>query len=268
MNDVTQDEAPIDELARDWEDYDEFMVKVPSRYQREEATLYRTKWFDYRFMHPAQATLVYARHYETIYRRTFKINIDRATSEYIRIIRDGSLLNPPRPAHEGASARVIAAASKAATAKLSFITGMWRGRQFADAMGMPYDIYIDGALHHRLRYWRQSYLPRPTQLYHENKGEDDMKQAYFVTAMEKWWNAKQQATLLYSRHDEYQVDQYVGTRDQNDHHEWLIGQIQLRQNPAPLLGRLMVEGFLPFEKIKTRFEPDVVNRVESTFKSL
>jgi hypothetical protein len=220
--------------------YDIHMSRMQARFQSEEVGLYAQKWFDYRFMTPSEASYFYAHEFVKAYRRHFRINIDRDDAERVKPMRKEDLF----------------------TNSATFVSGIWRGRQFADALGMPYDHYLDGALYYRLRYWRQTHLPRPHQLYQEDsRYSDDMRQTWFVNAITKNWEEKQSSMLFYSRHPNYKNDRYIGTRDQNDHHEWLIKQMKLRMNPAPLLKRLIDEEFIPLEKVQERFDPLVVERI-------
>jgi hypothetical protein len=222
--------------------HDISMAKVRKSFQQDEVSLYHSKWFDYRFLNPTQASYVYAQEWVKAYKQAFKIHVDRDGAQYSKPMRHEDLFdNTPQ-----------------------FYSGIWRGRQFADGLGMPYDFYITQALHQRLRRWRQQFLPRPHQLYFEaGKDEDDMRQSWFLADMERVWKDKQHASFVYSQHQNYKNDRYKGMRHQNDHHEWLINQVNLRDNPAPLLARLLDENMIPYEKVQARFDPMIVDRVRN-----
>lgn len=196
---------------------------------KHERQLFTHKWFDYRFMHPVHATYLYAHEYRKAYRAAFARNIDKRASEHILPLREQDLF----------------ACDK------QVISGIWHGRQFADALGMPYDVFISESLTETLRYWKQRHLPRSWQIYSDQVCER-------VAAR---WEEMQGSMMLVGRHPEYKADAYVGSDPQNAHHEWLFGQAMKRQNPASPLARYVGEALLPIEKVEQRFGVEMVDRV-------
>lgn len=204
-----------------------------------EPALFRTKWFDYRFMNPVEATLIYVDAYEKVYRRMYRTNLDHRAAEHIRIPTAKTLFEQ----------------------KKEVISGIWRGRQVADAVGMPYDRFIDRAFHHRLRFWQQRHLPRPHQIYGTIGKADPTPIAAFVA---NDWEEQTKAQLLYSKHDAYTNRRYADLHSQNDHHEWLLAQAQQRPGSAEVIARLIFqEQLLPAEKVEARLEPAEFDRVMS-----
>ncbi len=121
----------------------------------------------------------------------------------------------------------------------------------ADAIGTPYDFAFEAFFRHTLRYWKQEHLPRPWQIFND----------WVCDAVTKEWAEAKRSKLIYSTHFEYRTHQYVGTRDQNDHHEHLMELATLRHDPIPPLARFYDEELLPIEKIVARFGEDVALRV-------
>lgn len=72
-------------------------------------------------------------------------------------------------------------ANKARLKAREEFSGFWHGRQIADALSMPYNIYINLVITKRLRNWCNRFLPRPIHLYR------DIEVEY---AQEKWKNFK------------------------------------------------------------------------------
>jgi len=212
------------------ERYDEiFMQHVKKEWQAYEGSLYRSKWFDYRFVNPVMATYIYCHHYEVIYRRIYRKTIDLRISEHIKVLKHEDLFS----------------------CSSSFISGMWRGRQHADAMGMPYQVYIEMAFNDRLRFWRRAYLPQPQMLYSgdltRNVGEE--------------WEKHQSGILYTGKHAAYKNENYHDLPAQNDHHEWLLAQADKRANGVDILQQFLDAGLIPIEKIQARFGNEVTSRL-------
>ncbi len=198
--------------------------------------LYRTKWFDYRMMTPLQATRHYIEAFGEVYREYFAVEISKSASAFIKVPTVDAMM-------EGLGADVE-------KIKRSF-SGMWRGRQVADAIGMPYKEYIHTVMGLRLRFWGQNHLPQATHLYRQ---EDVEK------AIDRW--EEMQAGRLYLSDDPcYMIENYDDIPHQNDYHEWLFKQASLRGNPWYVLAQFVNQNRLPLDKIEARFDPDLVERV-------
>jgi hypothetical protein len=192
-------------VRKDWADF--------------ERALSGGKWFDYRFMSPTAATYLFADEFKKAYRSAFAENIDTPSAQFITPLPE-NLFDAPR----------------------STISGIWRARQVADAMGMPYDIYLSRAYHWTLRYWRRRHLPRPQQLY-SNMVTDR-------TAVD--WEEIQTTRMFYSKNVRFTNAKYVGLKVQNDHHEWLLEQLNNRGNRLDQIVELVNQDLLPAEKIRSR----------------
>lgn len=194
-----------------------------------EGALFGSKWFDYRFLHPVQATYLYAHHFVAIYRRLFREMIDFRAAEHIKPLRHEDLF----------------ACDKA------IVSAIWRGRQHADAMGVPYEVYIELAMRHMLRFWNRKHLPRPAQLYSGEACE----------AVAQGWEQRLESRAWHGEHRAYRLDHYAGLPMQDDHHEFLLGVAAKRDNPYPLLALYAENELLPDEKITMRFGQNALNRV-------
>jgi hypothetical protein len=92
---------------------------------RIERDLNRQKWFDYRFMSPIEATLQFRKLFQEVYRRKYSINIDSEEAE-----------------------RKTGVAKKLSRADL---TSFWRARQFADGLGVTYEVFLEAAFQALIR---------------------------------------------------------------------------------------------------------------------
>lgn len=130
------------------------MLSVPRKILEGEVSLFATKWFDYRRLHPVQATYLFAHHYEVAYRRSYAMTRDVVAAEFTKPLRASDLFE---------SADVLS---------------VWRARQACDSIGVPYDFYAHRALEHSVKNgWR--FIPRPNQIYTDSM-VDDVREAWEV----------------------------------------------------------------------------------------
>jgi hypothetical protein len=201
-----------------------------------EPELYRSKWFDYRMMTPLQATRHYIEAFGEVYRDYFAVEFSKTKSKFIKVPSIDQIF-------EG-----LAVLSKK---HMRMFSGMWRGRQVADAIGMPYKDYIHTVMGLRLRFWSQGHLPQAGHLY---RSEDVEK------TLEKW-EEMQAARLYLSDEPAYMIENYDAIAHQDDYHEWLFKQASLRGNPWYVLAQFVNQNRLPLDKVEARFDPDLVERV-------
>lgn len=106
-----------------------------------EPELLTKKWFDYRFLSPLQATLVFGAAYQTGIRRYVHKNLDRDLAERV----DGVSVNLP-------------------SAPTSMFTQLWTARQRADEFCIPYEEFMEFSFDFAARRQRQM-GPTPMQLH-------------------------------------------------------------------------------------------------------
>jgi hypothetical protein len=216
-----------------------------------EAALFRGKWFDYRFMNPVQATYLYAHYFAKFYRMAFSSNIDSITAEFISPLPAGDWFALPVKTDKQTDKQFDAAVKKRKT----LISGLWRGRQVADAMGVPYDLYLERAFHWTLRYWQQAHLPRPQHLYSDLVTDR--------TAID--WEERQSHRLYFSDKAPYKNRAYQALHCQNAHHEWLFEQVARRGGDPAVMARLIFqEELLPAGKARARIGEAAFDRVLSS----
>src|SRR5690242_19007626 len=85
--------------------------------RQEERDLHHTKWFDFRFMSPVDATRQFAQHYEEQFKAAWRRNFDLEDAAKKRPLPSGDLLNTQNEWN-----------------------AMWRARQAADVLGIPYEL--------------------------------------------------------------------------------------------------------------------------------
>ena len=130
----------------------------------------------------------------------------------------------------------------------------WRGRQMADAIGMPYRTFLNIAFEKRLSYWSRPFMPNARHLYSE---------MIAVTAQERW-EELQRARLFTSDLPAYLTQNYQNSDMQNDYHEWLFLQAQHRGNRAEFFIEQIEKDGLPLDKVLARVQadPDVTAEIK------
>jgi hypothetical protein len=202
---------------------------IKKKWQEFDLELFGLKWFDYRFMTPLEATKEYLRVYGDVYRSIYGRTIDITRVDFLRVLsyeklQPGLLENDPK-------------------AKANF-TACWRGRQFADALGMPYKVYLEYAFTYRMRNWQRAYLPLPQHLYHE----------YDLERIQVRWEELQRADIWVADDPAYMSQNYCNAPAQNDYHEWLFKLASLRTNGPEWIARFVKEDRLPMQKAIVRLK--------------
>ncbi len=176
-----------------------------SKLDRErELNLYGRKWFDYRFLSPMVATARFYALYQDVYRWKYSANINSVEAELkTGVSRKGA----PRE-----------------------LTSFWRARQFADELGVTYEIFLEAAFHVCNRNgWNR--LPHINQLYGEKNKE------VIASAVKLLWAEHIDSRLTISILPEYREESYIGHKAQIDHRSWVLDQIKARHGSPRSIGR-------------------------------
>lgn len=165
-----------------------------------EVGLYEKKWFDYRLLHPVQATYLMTHHY------------NRAFGNFI-----GVALDTKRRFTAAFKGKDIMAHRE----KLSF----WKLRQKIDELGMRYEFFLREAMKwHLARGWGKGSLnpPRPCHL----TGNDEM-----ILDICNAWSAECKAKIQYARDPAFHASAFTGSAAQLAYEQFLVAQIAQRRNP-------------------------------------
>jgi len=112
-----------------------------------ERELAHSKWFPYRFISPLRATKHFADLYRDGYKAYVRANVDAETSEKVKGL-SLQIFNKPT----------------------GNLTQLWKARQRADDLGVPYELLISfGFLFASRRTWKNP--PRPVQLFGTKESE-------------------------------------------------------------------------------------------------
>lgn len=172
------------------------IARIPAPLLRLEADLYARKWFDYRPLHPVQATYLMAAHLNGAVGRFIATNFDRT--------------------------RARTASFKGGDVMAIRETGAyWRLRQCIDDLGMPYEFFFDKAFAWYARAgWRRA--PRPGHM----TGNLELH----LEAANAWENHSR-VVLPWAAHRRYRVAAFVGAPDQLDYEAHVLKRIMQRPQP-------------------------------------
>jgi hypothetical protein len=170
-------------------------VKSMSRKDLElERKLHQSKWFDYRFVSPMEATHQFRAAYSEIHIRKYGQHFSTEEAKARTGVRAG-------PAFQHRTE----------------LTSFWRARQKADLYGLPYKVFIEVAFDQLMAGGWQRF-PHPNQLY----AEQNLQRIY--TAAASYWEEFQQSDFdrSFSHLPEYRTESYHHFPAQVAHRAWVV----------------------------------------------
>jgi hypothetical protein len=169
-----------------------------------ERRLHRRKWFDYRFLSPLAATARFYVLYQDVYRRKYAANFDTFEAE-----------------------RKTGVSKKSTRGEM---TSFWRARQFADELGVTYEIFLEAAFQVFMRNgWNR--LPHMNQLYGSKNRE------VIANAVKSLWADHIGDRFTISASPQYREEAYEGLDAQNEHRKWVMDQLKAKHASALGIGR-------------------------------
>lgn len=218
-------------LALRPERYDSLTVQhIPAKYWISESQRFAGKWWDYRIMHPMQATYHFANAYKIAYQRAMAQRDDWERAQHLIGLRHDDFLD-------------CAASTR---------TALWIARQAADQVGCPYSFYCSNAMQYaQRRDWQN--LPRPQALYSQAPMfEQDLSIIDYITQR---WTQRCKDELQYSREPFYRVEHFASNPHQIEHQRMLLKFVKSRASKSILLATLVYEDQVLSEAVvKAAFE--------------
>lgn len=213
----------------DLEHYEILTVQyIPKKERKVETQLMTTKWFDYRLMHPMQATYYFFRQFKSEYRNFYRKAIDHKAADFVKPIKEQDFL-----------------LSREA---LSF----WRLRQAVDALGMRYDFFLKTAFDKCFKVIANGrpLPPRPAQL----KKEELLIDVYHE------WESLCGASLQIAKSPYFTASCFHNSAMQLDYEEYIVNQVRKRQAQHYALGTCIYRyDALRLEKAIEAFDISIIN---------
>lgn len=179
---------------------------IPDALLKKESELMRSKWFDYRRMHPTKATYLLAKEYDRAY-RDMQIAIKDVGGEYMRGFKGLDFMNSRE-------------------CKM-----FWKLRQAADVLGIRYDFFMRHAMNWCIANGHRQ-PPRPQHIYSNDE---------LITEVRMKWEEEQAASIQHCKDDRYAVANFFGHVDQLAYEEFLIAQIKSRRHQHYALHNVLYE---------------------------
>lgn len=200
---------------------------VPTKLQPFDKELFKTKWWDYRFDSPFEATMRYIEDFAGEARKVYSRDIDKERAKHIYIVSPDAILQ-----------RLFANDKKA---KIAF-SGFWRGRQVADAIGMPYPIFIYEAVSQRMRRWQRTHLPNSSQIY------DSLS----VERVAARWEEIKQSKIHYASHHAYLAQNYQAAPLQVEYCDYLFARSEQTGNRIMTLVDMVRDDHLSLDYLASK----------------
>lgn len=135
-------------------DYERIAIeRLPRKWLAHEPELQQTAWFDYRFTHPTHRTYLFAHYYKEAFQQQYGKVVDYETrlevSGYARQDPLDNRGNMKGFVKNEKGEKVLDEQGKPVKKigpKLALPTMLWRARQIADAVGIPYDFFTSVGL--------------------------------------------------------------------------------------------------------------------------
>lgn len=193
-----------------------------------EAALFETKWFDYRQLHPVQATYLMVHHYNRSYGEFMARAMDH-TKRFMASFKGKDFM----------SAREM--------------KSFWRLRQKLDELGIRYDFFLRQAMAWYIAHgWGKQApsAPRPAHV---------LNNAELIVDVANAWSQECRARIQFASSPRFLVESWVGAPDQLAYERFLIAQIKQRPHARfGLHAALYVFGHLRIEAALEHFEAHVV----------
>ena len=217
------------------EDCDQIAINIHSRSKKSldsEPELFKTKWFEYRHLHPTKATFLYVYFYQQAYRRHFEIIFDKDKANKTLGTRKDPMLE------KGA---------------ISF----WKGRVASDKLGIPYDFYISESIRFLISEAKWKRIPRPSHLYNEvviEEVNDKWKQKLLHTAT---------MPLICHLSD----DNSFSVQTKQEIERWLCERLQTRRNIHFMLSQYVYDKKIVSETTALEFfSPEELRKAKDFFE--
>lgn len=222
----------------DTAEYDKLVInKISPERTSPEPELYQLKWWDYRLMHPAQATYFFTDAYVKAARDYYARNLDSETAAFRKPFSGKDIfIDQPTPLGKRGLPLKSKALLKRLNVTVKTLNALWKARQQADRMGIPYDLYCQFAMQYAEKHmWKHALLP--SHLYITKAVQSDLQKEHDIVPVsvvewiESKWNEYKTHRIVHSDLQFYRVSEPQTRIDQLYHRAFVIQQIKQRSEP-------------------------------------
>jgi hypothetical protein len=202
---------------------------IPRTLMKEEAALMQSKWFDYRRLHPLQATHYFMECYKVAYQEFIRVAVDADRAPFMKPIKGDDFLGNRET--------------------LSF----WRLRQQADRFGVRYDFFLGRAMK-----WYMEECFRRVSLHAPRPGHIGANEELLTDLMMDW-EERQEVCLQIAADPWYTSENFSGQPHQLDYEEFICKQIEARRHiKYALSASLYTHDALRVETAMSRFGTEMI----------
>lgn len=237
---------------------EEINNRIPRTLLNKELKLFGKRWFDYRELHPVNATILFGYIYTAVVRKTIREHIDPALSKVTRTgfvkdwypIKDGDIFT-----FDGRTEQSQERQSKRLNSTI-------KARQFADSIMCPYDIFCKEMV-------RSIYFGHVDRIYRKPASEDagSMSSTYHALSprhlnnailqrnMTVRWGELIQARMRYSQRERYKLSNGCQHPDIQAHRDFVKAQILRKVNK-----KLLADRFLSLDVISQEDHSEIIGK--------
>jgi len=244
-----------------WLDFINLIIQ--EKHLKREPKVMDSRWWDYRTLHPSQATELFSWEYINAYKAQMRRRDDLwswpSDEQYVKWkhadLPDDVEIGFKNPKGTKPSLFLI---GKRESSDIRRINAMWKARLASDALGIPYNIYCGSILHvTSSRDWTR--LPQPGGM--DKKDYQDIAKAV--------WVRKQKVDIQYATNPIYLAERYSGLLIQDQYNQYLLDQAAQREHvEMALMTMIYIKRQLPEELARDRFGSDSVRRASNFYSAI
>ena len=228
------------------------LERISGKLLQREASLFATKWFDYRGMHPTKATYLFVALFDKAFVRQIQRRIDHEIVNW-HSFKGEDFLNLTVEVRIRDEKKRKEKIEREVRARTRTYTAFWKARQTADALGVPYDFYANKVMQWAdMNIWQR--VPGPNHAYSPE----------VVEFIKSAWEGACNDAIPKPLSGRFFAETFEGAPDQIEFQEWLCERIKRRPNvPVALASNLYLEKRLVREIAEDHFDPSDLARADS-----
>lgn len=219
--------------------------RIPAKTLAKELELTDTAWFDYRMMHPTLRTYLFAHHYDKAFQYMVALHVD---VEQVQGEDPRSYFPKGDDPLGKTKATLLKEQKSGIVGSYKLMHAIWKARQKADELGMPYDIFCMSGMKAAIgRIWQR--IPSPQQLYSDN----------IVNMIIERWAELLGERMFVATDPFYKLQNWVDHPAQLDHANWICAQVMQRSRPEMTLAQYaFITPMIPAQTLRALIPQHVI----------